>query len=68
MTTTTNEATKALKSMKCPRCGAKLYYRDVLNNGGPGWAISTKWGELSDIYGHSYPILIKDFIAREIKR
>lgn len=59
------EAKKAMETMRCPRCGAKLYYQDVFNDSG---GISTDCAEVRDIYGHSFPILIKDFIAREGKR
>ena len=65
--TTTIEAKKALETMECPRCGAKLHYRDVLNDGGRGLAISQDFGELWDIYGHSFSVRIEDFIAREGK-
>ena len=62
------ESKQALETMKCPRCGGKLHYRDVLNNGGRGGVINQDWGELYDIYGHSFSIRIKDFIARENKK
>jgi len=56
------EARRAMETMKCPRCGGGLRYRDVLNRGGLGWAISQEFYELYDIYGHSFSIRIKDFI------
>ena len=62
------EINQALKTRKCPRCGAKLFYLDVLNEEGGG--ISTEFVELYDIYGHSFSISvdsIKDFIAGEGK-
>jgi hypothetical protein len=59
------ETKQALDAMKCPRCGARLHYRDVLSE--DGGAISREFGEIYDIYGHSFSIHIKDFIAREGK-
>jgi len=62
------EAKQAMETMKCPRCGARLHYRDVVNDNGDDGVISKKFGELADVYGHSFSVLIKDFIkAREGK-
>lgn len=60
-----SEAQVALETMVCPRCGSKLHYRDVVNAGGAGLAISQDWGEIADIYGHSYSVRIKDFIRAQ---
>ena len=66
MTAKELESKRALEAMKCPRCGGRLYYRDVLREDGGG--ISREVAEIYDIYGHSYSIRIKDFIAREGKK
>jgi len=63
-----SDAQIALETMQCPRCGSKLHYRDVINAGGSGLAISQEWGEIADIYGHSFSVRIKDFISREAKQ
>ena len=57
------ENLKALKSMRCPRCGARLYYRDVMDSYGRG--ISKEFADLFGLCGHNFSIFIKDFIARE---
>ena len=65
MTDLAAKATTAMETMKCPRCGGRLHYRDVLTEA--GGAISTVLAELYDIYGHSYPVLIKDFLERRAR-
>jgi len=57
------ESKQAMETMKCPRCCARLHYRDVINGDGDGGnIISREIGELWDIYGHSFSVKIKDFI------
>jgi hypothetical protein len=61
MTPAECEAKQALEAMKCPRCGARLSYRDVINAaGGRGLAINQDFGELFDMYGHSFNVKISD--------
>ncbi|MCZ7405391.1 MAG: hypothetical protein O8C67_10750 [Candidatus Methanoperedens sp.] len=54
----TPEAKQAMKTMKCPRCGGRLFVRRVLDDGG---LTSKDWLELFDIYGHPFSVKIKDF-------
>ena len=56
------ESKQALETMKCPRCGGKLHYRDVLNNGGRGGVINQDFFELFDVYGHSFNIEISELM------
>ena len=51
------EQRKALQTMKCPRCEARLFTRDVLHEQG---GIDPDSFELYCIYGHSFMLTKRD--------